>query len=189
MQGSGVGQGSSVGRRRPTQRRRRRWASKPSLRTLSGACCRASAWGVTGRQASRTSPRTLNGACAGGARQRRGASQDGGVENASARGRNRAAAALGVKTEPVHARRDVRGRRKAAVQGGGAGRRCRASARGVTGWRASRTSPRTLNGACAGGTRQRCGALQAGGGTGRERRQKYGEQKEQEHRQRHTKLR
>ncbi|KAJ7216430.1 hypothetical protein GGX14DRAFT_441500 [Mycena pura] len=196
MQGSGVGQGSSVGRRRVAQsktsplqaaargRRRRRWASKPSLRTLSGAC----SVGV---------------------------------------GRYRAA---GIKNEPTHTQRSVRGRCKAAPWGvagrrcrkrggGGAGRqnracarstgraraaqgggrRCRASARGVTGWRPSRTSPRTLNRACAGGTRQRCGALQAGGGTGRERRQKYGEQKvyeklalnqqEQEHRQRHTKLR
>ncbi|KAJ7199614.1 hypothetical protein GGX14DRAFT_467617 [Mycena pura] len=153
MQGSGVGQGSSVGRRRVAQsktsplqaaargRRRRRWASKPSLRTLSGAC----SVGV---------------------------------------GRYRAA---GIKNEPTHTQRSVRGRCKAAPWGV-AGRRRRhggskmsprgaASARGVTGWRASRTSPRTLNGACAGGTRQRCGALQAGGGTGRERRQKYGEQK------------
>ncbi|KAJ7225291.1 hypothetical protein GGX14DRAFT_638070 [Mycena pura] len=41
----------------------------------------------------------------------------------SGAGRFRAAAARGVENEPTHAQRSVRGRRKAAVQGGGAGRR------------------------------------------------------------------
>ncbi|KAJ7224392.1 hypothetical protein GGX14DRAFT_650109 [Mycena pura] len=191
-----------------------------------GARCRALVQGVgaTGRRASRTSPHTLNGACAGGARQRRGASQGGGVENAPARGvagggtgggrahteRNRMATALGIKTEPAHAQRSVCGRRKAVMQGGGAGRRRgalqggghreRACARsterarvvqgggvgqgsdvghgraaaasktsppgafqGGGGTGASKTSPRTLNGACGVGAGRRRGAFQGSG--------------------------
>ncbi|KAJ7222380.1 hypothetical protein GGX14DRAFT_663506 [Mycena pura] len=100
-----------------------------------GARCRALVQGVgaTGRRASRTSPHTLNGACAGGARQRRGASQGGGVENAPARG------VAGGGTGGVEPTRSVTERRRrwaskpslrtlngvAAAQGVGAGR-CRA---------------------------------------------------------------
>ncbi|KAJ7203334.1 hypothetical protein GGX14DRAFT_398917 [Mycena pura] len=61
-------------------------------------------------------------------------------------GRCRAAAARGVENEPVHTQQSVRGRRCS-----------------ISGWRASRTSPCTLNGAGAGGARRRRGARQRRG--------------------------
>ncbi|KAJ7224069.1 hypothetical protein GGX14DRAFT_648304 [Mycena pura] len=137
----------------------------------AGRRCRASTHGVSERRASRTSPRTLNGACTGGARRRRGARQRRGASKTRSKMSPRmligacagCCRAAGVENEPVHAQRSVRGRRKAAVQSGGAGHQCRASAQRVSERRASRTSPRTLNGACTGGARQRRGARQRHG--------------------------
>ncbi|KAJ7214844.1 hypothetical protein GGX14DRAFT_392110 [Mycena pura] len=147
--------------------------------------CKAAPWGVAGR------------------RRRHG----GGRAHTE---RNRTATALGIKTEPAHAQWSVRGRRKAVMQGGGAGRRRgalqggghreRACARsterarvvqgggvgqgsdvghgraaaasktsppgafqGGGGTGASKTSPRTLNGACGVGAGRRRGAFQGSG--------------------------
>ncbi|KAJ7203299.1 hypothetical protein GGX14DRAFT_398880 [Mycena pura] len=158
---------------------------------------RERAWaaaGVSGRWrrgASKTSPRTLNGAYAG---RRHGASQDGGgVENEPARGvsgRRRCrrrwcgvgVAAAGIKNEPAHAQRSVRGRCKAAVWGkaaawGIAGRRWRrkeASARAQGRCRASAAQGVENESTHAhGGVRR---ALQGGGGAGRRKRATHTQQ-------------
>ncbi|KAJ7189594.1 hypothetical protein GGX14DRAFT_580568 [Mycena pura] len=94
----------------------------------------------------------------GGAGHRRGALQGGGHrERARARSTERAQAVQGGGVGQGS------GGRTAAVSGTGP----RGALQGGGGTGASKTSPRTLNGACASGTRHQCGAAVQGVGAGR----------------------